>query len=177
MRVPRTVTPNAAGLSAKPKIIIADDHKDTLTALTSLLAPEFDILAVALDGSEALNLALRLDPDVLVLDQSMPELSGIQTLRELRRAGSRARVVFQSMHGMEELVIDAIGSGALGFVQKTRILWDLGSAVDHALAGRLFMPYLRSLRHTPGTGHTVQFHATGSLFLDEVSRFIGSTLS
>src|SRR6476646_11613181 len=98
MRVLRTLRPNAKGSYARPRVLLADDHNQVLEMVAGLLATDFDIVATASDGQQALDLSIRLDPDVVVLDVTMPKLDGFQTLRELRRIGSRAKVVLLTMH-------------------------------------------------------------------------------
>jgi DNA-binding NarL/FixJ family response regulator len=161
---------------AKPRVLLADDHIPFLESVSRLLAPAFDIVATAGDGRQALDLARRLRPDVAVLDVAMPDLDGFQTLEQLRRDGPEPRVVFLTMHRGDELVAAAINAGAHGYVLKSRILLDLISAIDHALAGRLFVPSLTSLSTVAGSRHTVQFHANDSYFLDEVSQLVAATL-
>ena len=80
------------------------------------------------------------------------------------------------MHQDDEFVAAAINAGAHGYVLKSRIHSDLISAIDHALAGRLFVPSLTSLSTVAGSRHAVQFHANDSHFLDEVSQLVGATL-
>ncbi len=133
-------------------------------------------MAVAADGRQALEMAKRLRPDVVVLDVSMPDLDGFQTLEQLRRDGLETRVVFLTMHQDDEFVAAAINAGAHGYVLKSRIHSDLISAIDHALAGRLFVPSLTSLSAVAGNGHTVQFHANDSHYLDDISQLVAATL-
>ena len=161
---------------AKPRVLIADDNPRVLEMVVDLLEADFEIIAAASDGRQALDLSLRLDPQIIVLDVSMPELDGFEVLRKLRGSGSRAKVVLLTLHQSDEFVTHAIRSGAQGYVFKTRMPLDLTSAIDHALAGRLFAPTLTSLSIVPGTGHMAQFHSNDRFFLDEVSQFIGSTL-
>ena len=151
-------------------------HRTFLESVSRLLAAAFDIVATAGDGRQALDLARRLRPDVVVLDVAMPDLNGFQTLEQLRRDGPETRVVFLTMHRDDEFVAAAINGGAHGYVLKSRIHLDLISAIDHALAGRLFVPSLTSLSTVAGSRHTVQFHANDSHFLDEVSQLVGATL-
>ena len=80
------------------------------------------------------------------------------------------------MHQDDEFVAAAINAGAHGYVLKSRIHSDLISAIDHALAGRLFVPSLTSLSTVAGSRHTVQFHANDSHYLDEISQLVGATL-
>src|SRR4029077_11205820 len=129
---------------------------------------------------QALYAARRLDPDVVVLDVTMPELDGFQTARELKQSGSRARIVMMTMHDSDEFVAAAIESGAHGYVLKTRMHSDLVSAIDHAIAGRLFVPSLTSLRaiapaSAPGR-HAMLVGIEPRLFLDDVSRLLAAAI-
>jgi DNA-binding NarL/FixJ family response regulator len=166
---------NIASL-AKPRVLLADDHPAFLEWVSRRLAAAFDIVARAGDGRQALELARRLRPDVAVLDIAMPELDGFQTLEQLRRDSPDTRVVFLTMHQGDEFVSAAINAGAHGYVLKSRIYLDLISAIDHALAGRLFVPSLTSLAAVAGSRHAVQFHANDRHFLDQVSELVGATL-
>jgi hypothetical protein len=80
------------------------------------------------------------------------------------------------MHHDDEIVAAAVNQGADGYVLKSRAHSDLISAIDHTLAGRLFVPSPTSLLTVAGHRHAVQFHANDSRFLDDVSRFVGATL-
>jgi len=161
---------------ARPRVLLADDHTHIRESVSRLLAAAFDIVATATDGRQALDLARRLRPDVVVMDVGMPDLDGFQTLEQLRRDGLEARIVFLTMHSDDEFVAAAINGGAHGYVLKWRMNVDLISAIDHALAGRLFVPSLTSLSTVAGSRHAVQFHANDSHFLDEVSKLVGATL-
>jgi CheY-like chemotaxis protein len=141
-----------------------------------MLQADFDILAAVPDGRQALECSLRLDPDLAVLDISMPGLDGFQTLQELRRAGSRVKVVLLTMHESDAYVAAAIASGAQGYVVKTRLHADLVSAIEHVLDGRIFVPSLTSLFDVAGLGHAVQFHSPDHFFLDEASQFVSAAL-
>ena len=174
--LPRCKTPsNVSRVDTRPSVVLADNHKQVLEIVTRLLASDFNVVGTAEDGRQALDLSLRLDPDVVVLDIRMPDLDGFQTLKELRRAGSRAKVVLLTMYESDAYVAAAINSGAKGYVLKNDIYSDLISAIDHALAGRLFVPSLTSLSGA-ASGHAVQFHANDRHFLDEASRFVGGIL-
>ena len=127
------------------RVLLADDNVSILGKVSKLLARSFEVVAAVTDGRQALHAAQRLDPDVAVLDITMPELDGFQTARALRQSGLRAKVVMLTMHHSDEFVAAAIESSAQGYVLKTRIPSDLESAIDHAIAGRLFVPSLTSL--------------------------------
>jgi len=173
--LPARVSLNIA-VPARPRVLLADDHIDFLKTVSGHLAAAFDIVATAADGRQALDLARRLRPDVVVLDVSMPDLNGFQTLEQLRRDGLETRAVFLTMHQGDEFVAAAIKAGAHGYVVKSRIHQDLISAIDHALAGRLFVPSLTSLSAVAGSRHIVQFRDNDSHYLDEISQLVGATL-
>jgi DNA-binding NarL/FixJ family response regulator len=160
----------------RPRVLLADDHVPILESVSRLLAPAFEVVAVAGGGRQALDLARRLRPDVAVLDVAMGELDGFQTLERLRRENPETRVVFLTMHRDDEFVAAGINGGAHGYVLKSRTQQDLISAIDHALAGRLFVPSLTSLSTLEGSHHSVHFHADDNHFLDEVSQLVGSRL-
>ena len=103
-----------------------------------LLEPEFEVVATARDGREALEEAARLDPDALILDIAMPGLGGIEAARLLRAAGSRAKVVFLTVHGDPDYIRAGIAAGATAYVIKPRLASDLVPALREVLAGRTF---------------------------------------
>src|SRR5678815_6198680 len=114
---------------SRPRVLLADDHRQVLESVSSFLSTDFDVVATASDGREAVDLALRLQPDIAVIDMAMPELDGFQTVAELRRNGSLTKAVFLTMHGGDEFIRAAIDAGALGYVLKSRIYSDLFSAI------------------------------------------------
>jgi DNA-binding NarL/FixJ family response regulator len=121
------------------RVLLADDHHDFLAAAARLLEPEFEVVQTVGDGQALLAEAARLEPDVLVLDISMPVLNGIEAARRLRGAGSRAKVVFLTVHQDPDYVRGALAAGALGYVVKSRLVSDLALALREALAGRSFV--------------------------------------
>ena len=161
---------------SRPSVLVADDYPQVLESVRGLLSTDFDVVATATHGLQAVDLALRLQPDVVVLDVAMPKFDGFQTAQALREQGSRASVVFLTMHRTDEFVAAAMRAGGQGYVLKSRIYSDLISAIDHAVDGRRFVPFLTSLSAIDGGQHAVQFHMNDRFFLDEVSRFVGSVL-
>ena len=161
---------------ARPRVLLADNHTPFLESVSRLVAANLDVVALAGDGRQALDLAKRLRPAVVVLDIAMPHLDGFQTLKQLRQDDPETRVVFLTMHRDDEMVAAAINEGAHGYVLKSRVHADLVSAIDHALAGRLFVPTLTSLATVAGSRHAIQLHADNSHYLDDVSRLVGATL-
>jgi DNA-binding NarL/FixJ family response regulator len=162
------------------RVLVADDNASILAKASTRLARDFEVVAAVSDGRQAVHAARRLDPDVAVLDVTMPELDGFQTARVLKQSGSRAKIVMMTMHDSDEFVATAIESGAHGYVLKTRMQSDLESAIDHAIAGRLFVPSLTSLRAigpAPGPGrHAMLLGLEPRLFLDDVSRLLAEAI-
>jgi CheY-like chemotaxis protein len=163
---------------AKPKIVLVDDHPEVLKSLCRMLSLDFDVAGSATDGYQAIDVCERCDPDVVLLDITMPGRDGFQTARELTQRGSRARIVFLTMHESEEFVAEAFRSGGRGYVLKTRLHVDLISAVQRVFAGQLFVPSLRSLfaiQDSP-TGHVVQFHEDERGLVDGMSALLNTAL-
>jgi DNA-binding NarL/FixJ family response regulator len=124
---------------SRATILLADDHEEFLAVERRLLEHEFQVLTTVRDGQEAVEEAARLEPDLVVLDVSMPVLDGIEAARSLRSSGSRARVVFLTVHGDRDYVRAALATGALGYVVKCRLASDFIPALKDALAGRSFV--------------------------------------
>src|SRR5262245_12900707 len=124
---------------SRPRVVLADDHEQLLAAASRLLAPDFEIAATVTDGPAALSAAARLDPDVVVLDLSMPGFDGIEVARRLRDAGSRAAVVILTVHDDPELLRACLETGALGYVLKSRMAQELAVAIRAACAGQGFV--------------------------------------
>jgi len=121
------------------RVLLADDHKNFLAAATRLLQPEFEVIKTVGDGQALLEEAASLEPDIVVLDISMPVLNGIEAARQLRAAGSRAKIVFLTVHQDPEYVHAAVAAGAGGYVVKCQLVTDLLPALREALTGRLFI--------------------------------------
>ncbi len=157
-------------------MLLADDDAGVLKAISRTLERDFDVVATVTDGQKALNAVPRLDPDVVVLDISMPGLNGFQTAEELKRFGSRAKIVFLTMHEDDDFVSKAIRCGAMGYVVKMLASSDLTPALHHALAGRRYLPSLTPLVMTGVDTHAVQFCGGDSSGLDGVAGVLSSAL-
>jgi DNA-binding NarL/FixJ family response regulator len=162
------------------RVLAADDHPLTLANVSTLLAESFELVAAVTDGQQAVDAVRRLDPDVVVLDVTMPKLNGFQTARELTRTGSRAKIVMLTMHQSDDFVAAAVTSGAGAYVLKSRMASDLEAAIDHVIAGRLFVPSLTSLlgiAPAPGAGgQAAQLGVTDRTGLAELSAVLTATL-
>jgi DNA-binding NarL/FixJ family response regulator len=111
-----------------------------IEAAATLLRSEFDVIATAGDGPSLVSHALRLHPDVIVADVTMPRFSGIEAARQLRKAGCSAKLVFLTVHSEEEFIDACVEIGAMGYVLKSDMKVHLVAAVRAALARRLYIP-------------------------------------
>jgi DNA-binding NarL/FixJ family response regulator len=121
------------------RVLLVDDNDAMLARARAALMTSCDVVGTVKDGTAALQEAVALRPDVIVLDISMPGLSGLDVAFYLRKAGSTAAVVFLTVHEEEEFVLAANKVGGLGFVVKSRLTLDLMQAVRDASAGRPFV--------------------------------------
>lgn len=125
--------------AARPRVLLADDHRILAQGLKSLLASEFDLAGVVEDGRAMIAAAKTLRPDVIVADVSMPELNGIDALEALRREGIAIPVVFLTMHGQPGYASRALRAGAAGYVLKHAAPEELVQAIRAALEGGTFV--------------------------------------
>ena len=123
---------------ASPRVLLADDAPEILEKVKQLLGKDFDIVGLARNGADALEARCKLDPDLLVLDISMPFLNGIQVASRLRDRGSRAKVIFVTVRDDRDYVEGAFAAGARGYVLKSRMATDLIPTVRDVLRGHIF---------------------------------------
>lgn len=124
------------------KILVADDHKMFGQGLESLLRDDFDFLGRVEDGSALVDAAMRLRPDVVIVDISMPVLNGFDAARQLKKLGSDAKIIFLTMHADDSLVDEAFSCGASGYVLKQSAGEELISAISQVAAGKTFITSL-----------------------------------
>jgi len=133
----------SAGISSKDRtlvrVLLADDSPSMLQAARRILEPEFQIIGTVDDGQGVLEATESLKPDVLILDISMGVMNGLEAARLLTRIGSKARIVFLTVHQDQEFVEEAFAAGAIGYVTKPRLGSDLLVAVREAMIGHTFV--------------------------------------
>jgi len=125
----------------RKRVLVADDQDRTLTAVSALLGESFEVVGLASDGQMALEAALRLEPDLLVLDVSMPNMNGIEVAKELKKRINGPRIVFLTVYEDHEVLANCFAAGALGYVVKSSMDNDLIPAMNEALAGRVFVSH------------------------------------
>lgn len=123
------------------KILLADDHHIVRQGLRALLQsePHFQLAGEAGDGLEAVRLAEKLKPDVLITDMMMPGLNGLEVTRQVTKSLTRTKVIILSMYTNDAYVFEALKNGASGYVLKDSQASDLIQAVREVVAGRRYL--------------------------------------
>ena len=124
---------------AKIRVLLADDHEAMLQQVRSLLSKDFDVVGTVSNGRDAVAEVQRLDPDVLVIDISMPVLNGLQAVSQLRSMKYQTKYVFLTVHEDSDFIAAAFSAGASGYVTKAHVTTDLVPAIHEVLAGRTFV--------------------------------------
>ena len=123
----------------RPRVLLADDHSAFLERTAVLLKAQFEIVGTVGNGAALVSEALRLRPDVIVADITMPGLSGIDAVRRLRKLTSSPKFVFLTIHSDEQFVEACRAEGALGYVVKARMKSHLIPAIQAALTGAAYV--------------------------------------
>ena len=121
-------------------ILLIDDHTLVRQGVRALLeASGFDVIGEAADGHEGLRLAERQRPNVALVDFAMPNLNGIDTCREMRRASPQTKTVMLTMYHEDRYILEALRAGIRGCVLKTQIASDLGQAIREVMQGGIYL--------------------------------------
>lgn len=131
----------------RTRILLGDDHSLVLEGIRRLLEADYDLVGTAEDGKALVREAIRLKPDLIVLDIGMPILNGIDAANEIRRELPNAKVVFISMHANAIYVRKAIEVGGQAYVLKSGASEELKKAIEIARRGGIYL--------SPGLGHEV----------------------
>jgi len=123
----------------KIRVLLADDNGAVVEQVRAILGADFEIVGAVCNGLEAVAETQRLDPDVLVIDISMPILDGLESTRRLRVTNRRTKVVFLTVHRDQDFVAAALSAGASAYVTKSDVTTDLMPAIHDALEGRTYI--------------------------------------
>jgi DNA-binding NarL/FixJ family response regulator len=136
---------------SRPRVLLADDHRIVLEGLRNLLEDKFEVVGMVGDGRALVHEAKELDPDVIVVDISMPLLNGIEAVQQIQKAGSRAKIIFLTMHPDITYATRAYEAGASGYILKHSAPSELITAIRDALQGKVYFSSQISPAR-PGTG-------------------------
>jgi DNA-binding NarL/FixJ family response regulator len=123
----------------RPRILLADDHKLVLEGMKRLLESEFELVGAVEDGRALIDTAVRLSPDVILIDISMPKLNGIEATRQLRALMPQCKLIMVTMHADATYVREALRAGAAGYVLKRAAASELVRAVREVMSGRIYV--------------------------------------
>ena len=121
------------------RLLLADDHGLILEGFRSVLEPNHQVVGMVADGRALVDLALRLKPDLIILDITMPLLNGIDAAREIRKHLPEVKLLFVTMHANPTYLQAAFNAGATGYVLKSSAREEILAAVEKVLKGQVFV--------------------------------------
>jgi DNA-binding NarL/FixJ family response regulator len=121
------------------KILLADDHTMFAQGVESLLRDDFDSVVTVGDGEELVKATRELQPDLILVDISMPRMNGFDAVRRIRKEGSQTKIIFLTMHDDEALVAEAFRCGASAYVLKQAAGEELVRAIRQVLDGHQYV--------------------------------------
>lgn len=124
----------------KTRILIADDHEVVRRGVAAMLSthPDLEVCCEAPNGRDAVESALQLQPDIVVMDITMPEMNGLEATRQILKDNPKAQVLILTLHESEELIRSVLTAGARGYVLKSDVAGNLVSAVRALQQRQLF---------------------------------------
>jgi DNA-binding NarL/FixJ family response regulator len=123
----------------KTRILLADDHQFITEGLKNILEPKHEVIGTVEDGKKLVRQAIKLQPDILVVDISMPILNGFEAFEQLKKEGVKSKVIFLTMHPDVAYAARALDMGASGYILKHSAPEELLLAIDKALLGGIFL--------------------------------------
>lgn len=122
------------------RILVADDHEVVRRGLCSLLRaqPEWEVCGEAVDGRDAVEKAVQLRPEIVILDIGMPNLNGLEATRQILKANPQIRVLILTLHDSDQVVRDILDAGARAFLLKSDAARDLIAAVEALRRGKIY---------------------------------------
>jgi DNA-binding NarL/FixJ family response regulator len=138
------------------RILLVDDHPVVRQGLKTLLEgrPGWEVVGEASDGQEAVDKAAALNPDVMVLDVTMPRMNGLQACRLIRKTTPKLEILFVTQHDSAQMMREALEAGARGYVVKSNAARDLLEAVEAVSQHREFTALTRLGAGSAGSPHS-----------------------
>ncbi|HSF67239.1 MAG TPA: response regulator transcription factor [Nitrospiraceae bacterium] len=124
---------------SRPRVLLGDDHTLVLDGFRKLLEDRCEIVGVAEDGRTLLRMAQELQPDIITLDISMPQLNGVDAARKLRKILPCSKLIFVTMHADPAYVNEAFKAGASGYLLKRSAGSELLQAIQSVMAGQCYV--------------------------------------
>ncbi|MBL8036013.1 MAG: response regulator transcription factor [Nitrospira sp.] len=126
----------------KPRVLLADDHRLVLEGFRRILEGQYELVGAVEDGRALLDIAKKLQPDIVILDLSMPLLNGIDATTRLRKICPSTKIIIVTMHADKDYVRSAFEAGASAYVLKRSAVDELEQAIQAVLAGRAYITSL-----------------------------------
>ena len=124
---------------APPRVMLADDHTILVEAFRKLLEPQYEVVGTVADGRALVETAPKLKPDVIVVDIAMPLMNGLEAGLRLKELMPSVKLIFLTMNEDPDLAVDAIHSGASGYLLKSSAASELMQAIQMALKGKSYV--------------------------------------
>ena len=122
-----------------PRVLLADDHTLVAEAFKQLLEPEYSVVGTVTDGRTLLAVAPKLNPDIILLDISMPLLNGLDAGRRLKQAMPAVKLIYLTVNEDPQVAAEAFRLGAAGYVVKSAVASELFQAIQEVLKGRSYV--------------------------------------
>lgn len=124
----------------KTRVIIADDHPIIREGLKTLLEKKgFQVVALAQNGREAVDKVIDLEPDVIIMDISMPDLNGVEASARIKQEVPHTKIIALSMHSGKSMIDKMFAAGASGYILKESAFNDLYKAIQHVIQGKFYL--------------------------------------
>ncbi len=123
----------------RPRILLADDHTLVLEGIHKILQDDFDVIGMVEDGRALVEAAQRLEPEVIILDISMPLLNGLEAARQITKLLPNSKLIFLTMHADPTYATEAFQAGASGFLLKRSAASELTQAIHAVLKNQYYV--------------------------------------
>ena len=123
----------------RPRILVADDHSIVLAGVRNVIEQDFELAGCVGDGKSLVETALKMRPDLVILDIGMPVLNGIDAAKQIRKVWPEVKLLFLTMHANQMYLREAMRAGGSGYVLKTSASEELKPAIQKVLKGQFYV--------------------------------------